>query len=464
MGSRRSGKSSIQRVVFGNISPHQTLFLEPTNTLDIKHVANNAFLSFQIWDFPGDFEVTDTVEYGGVALTDEQIFGAAVALVFVLDAQDEPYSEALAKLHATVVRASKVNPDISFEIFVHKVDGELFLSEEHKIDCQREIHDQLSLEPGFGAHQVHLNFHLTSIYDHSIFEAMSKVVQKLVPQLPVIENLMNYLVATSGAEKAFVFDVISKVYLATDSNPVDLASYELCSDMIEVVSEISMIYGANNTDDPAHITQQGGGSTSSENSSDKSSNITVNSQSPNTESGNEINLGQTTTINPNPKHQQNVTQTNTNVDGSSSSSSMKEIDESSTQQNNRFTEQKGGYSANDGMTSVVSTTLRNSVQSSLQNSVQSSLQSSLQSSSQNSETSAGSGNTVFLPQHNTMKTAGSSIKLNNGMVLYMREIDTHLALVCLLRKEHFNKQGLLDYNVDRFRHAIFEVFQKPLTK
>jgi Holliday junction resolvasome RuvABC ATP-dependent DNA helicase subunit len=33
MGPPRSGKSSIQRVVFYKMSPHETLFLESTNTL-----------------------------------------------------------------------------------------------------------------------------------------------------------------------------------------------------------------------------------------------------------------------------------------------------------------------------------------------------------------------------------------------------------------------------------------------
>lgn len=33
-----------------------------------------------------------------------------------------------------------------------------------------------------------------SIYDHSIFEAVSKVVQKLIPQLPTLENLLNILI------------------------------------------------------------------------------------------------------------------------------------------------------------------------------------------------------------------------------------------------------------------------------
>lgn len=36
MGARRSGKSSIQKVVFHKISPHETLFLESTNEVRVK--------------------------------------------------------------------------------------------------------------------------------------------------------------------------------------------------------------------------------------------------------------------------------------------------------------------------------------------------------------------------------------------------------------------------------------------
>ena len=36
----------------------------------------------------------------------------------------------------------------------------------------------------------------------------------------------------------------------------------------------------------------------------------------------------------------------------------------------------------------------------------------------------------------------SIIKLNNGMVLYLREVNKYLALVSLLRQENFDKHGL----------------------
>jgi hypothetical protein len=34
-----------------------------------------------------------------------------------------------------------------------------------------------------------------------------------------------------------------QIYVATDSSPVDMQSYELCCDMIDVVIDVSCIYG-----------------------------------------------------------------------------------------------------------------------------------------------------------------------------------------------------------------------------
>ncbi|XP_068505131.1 ras-related GTP-binding protein C isoform X3 [Syngnathus scovelli] len=234
MGRRRSGKSSIQKVVFHKMSPNETLFLESTNKIYKDDISSSSFVNFQIWDFPGQVDFCDPT------FDSEMIFNGTGALIFVIDAQDD-YMDALEKLQATVSRAYKVNPDINFEVFIHKVDG---LSDDHKIETQRDIHQRANDDLADASlEKVHLSFYLTSIYDHSIFEAFSKVVQKLIPQLPTLENLLNIFISHSGIEKAFLFDVVSKIYVATDSSPVDMQSYELCCDMIDVVIDISCIYG-----------------------------------------------------------------------------------------------------------------------------------------------------------------------------------------------------------------------------
>lgn len=50
--------------------------------------------------------------------------------------------------------------------------------------------------------------------------------------------------------------------------------------------------------------------------------------------------------------------------------------------------------------------------------------------------------TVDETEVNTFNNQSSSlIKLNNGTVLYLREVNKFLALVCILREENFQKQG-----------------------
>jgi Ras-related GTP-binding protein C/D len=40
--------------------------------------------------------------------------------------------------------------------------------------------------------------------------------------LALLEKLLDGLIGSCGMEKAFLFDVVSKIYVATDSNPVDM--------------------------------------------------------------------------------------------------------------------------------------------------------------------------------------------------------------------------------------------------
>lgn len=218
------------------MSPHETLFrLEATQGLERAVVDHTPLCRFTVWDFPGDY-------YG----EDEDVFGGSTSLIFVVDAQDEPYDHVLQSFTNAVTRALELNPNIVIEVFINKVDGELFLSDESKYDCRRDIMTQVTdelTEAGVSPDSVHIRYHLTSIYDHSIYEALSRVVQRLIPQLPTLENLLSVLVSTCSMEKAYLFDVVSKLYISTDPGPVDMQSVELCSDMIDVVLDVSGIYG-----------------------------------------------------------------------------------------------------------------------------------------------------------------------------------------------------------------------------
>lgn len=190
-------------------------------------------MDFQVWDFPGQVDFLDPT------WDVHHIFGERGALIYVIDAQDE-YLDAIIHLNSAILHLQQHFPCLNIEVFIHKVDG---LSDDFKLDTQREIvqrvQDELS-DAGF--ENAPVSFHLTSIYDHSIFEAFSKVVQKLITQLPSLEGLLNLLSHNCKFEKAYLFDVMSKIYVATDTTPVDMGAYEICSDYIDMVVDMSEIY------------------------------------------------------------------------------------------------------------------------------------------------------------------------------------------------------------------------------
>ena len=130
-------------------------------------------------------------------------------------------------------------------------------------------------------------------------------------------------------EKSYLVDVKTKLYIATDSNPSDVHTYELCSDLVDVVIDVSYIYGV--------------------------------------------------------KHPER---------GSSG---------------------KSGHGA--------------------------------------SSVSAVEWATPYDEQ------SASAIRLNSGMVLYLREVSELLALVCIMREEYFFKRSLLDYNIDCLRVSLGKVMR-----
>ncbi|KAF9243456.1 Gtr1/RagA G protein conserved region-domain-containing protein [Melanogaster broomeanus] len=237
MSHYRSGKSSILQVLFKNLPPKQTFYLEPTMRVT-KH-AFDTVIPLEIWDCPGNI----TVDSIGAPLSDFS------TIVFVIDIRDL-YQQPVAKLVEFIVAAFQINPNINLEVFVHKAEK---LQEDDKIENFRQIHervmDRLADEsPEY--EQVPLNFHLTSVYDHSLQEAFSRVVHKLIDSLPYLEDLLNVFCSNTSSPKAFLFDTTSKLYVATDASPVDQATHTLCCDYLQMLNSFGPLYKSNADPDP----------------------------------------------------------------------------------------------------------------------------------------------------------------------------------------------------------------------
>ena len=71
----------------------------------------------------------------------------------------------------------------------------------------------------------------------------------MMQQNNLLSNLLDHLTLNCRFEKAYLFDVFNKIYLAIDSSPMEAQTYEICSDMIDVVLDMSGIYGDENNND-----------------------------------------------------------------------------------------------------------------------------------------------------------------------------------------------------------------------
>lgn len=264
----------------------------------------------------------------------------------------------------------------------------------------QQVSDELA-DAGVMPDSVQISYHLTSIYDHSVFEAFSRVVQKLIPQLPTLENLLNVLVSTCAMEKAYLFDVASKLYISTDSSPVDMQSVELCSDMIDVVLDVSGIYGLSGEgggeDGGGEKVKLGGGDgmdTTLPGESLTSADV-VASKNTDESDGNALPLG-------GDDHTQN-------------SNSGAPID----------------YISN-GKDELVGTLISQGISALVEN----------------EDIEKEEGDSAYDSE------SASVIRLSKGMVLYMKEVDTMLALVCLTRSDNFRKRNLINYNIRCLKKAL----------
>jgi len=341
---------------------------------------------------------------------DDQIFSKATALIFVLDAQDEPYDHVLQSFTDTVTRAVRANPTIAVEVFVHKVDGELFLSDEAKYDCRRDVMQQVADEladAGLSHDAIPISYHLTSIYDHSVFEAFSRVVQRLIPELPTLEHLLNVLVSTCSMEKAYLFDVASKLYISTDSSPVDMQSVELCSDMIDVVLDVSGIYGMGGT-----------GSNGNIKNGNKQLDMPSGLEDGKEDHGDEALFGG--------DHQ------------AGDELGMHELGAAVDPDDPNALDMSGAN--NEAAMAGEDDELLGKLVGQSPPSIEDE-----EDEEGNDADAAGSAYD---------SESSSTIHLSNGMVLYLKEVDTMLALVCLTRAENFRKKSLINYNIGCLKKAL----------
>lgn len=249
-GLKRSGKSSILRVLFNKLSPHEAGYIEPTNQPYFLPKSANPLMNFRIAEIPGSWsswEDADTL--------DELFFGQCQSLILVIDSSSDDIPPAVFSLAKRMIgRALRVRENrLNIHLFLNKVDAnyrfdpDSVQTESNKASFMQgivgRISDEVKSYLGTGS-EIELDAHCTSIFDNSIHEAFSKVVQRPLLANGKIEQLLDTIVSTCRLEKAVLFDLVSKITFGSDSSQIDSGTFSLMQDLLEVIIDMISIYGS----------------------------------------------------------------------------------------------------------------------------------------------------------------------------------------------------------------------------
>ncbi|KAJ2746423.1 GTP-binding protein gtr2 [Coemansia sp. BCRC 34301] len=229
MGVPRSGKTSILSVIFEEMAPYDTMGMLPSQQRMSYHLVTGVM----IYDFPGIDDYSET-QYN--TLSPSVYEGEYTSLVYVIDSQGDVQAS-LSTLFSIMRTAQSVNADIPINIFIHKVD---WVSEELKMDIFQDIQNRVMKNMSYEfLNSTFVTFFLTSIFDESVREALSRVVRRLVPNYSSLETILNSFCSKSSLDKVFLFDVSTKIYLATDSSPTEGQMYMFGCQTLDVIEDIA---------------------------------------------------------------------------------------------------------------------------------------------------------------------------------------------------------------------------------
>ena len=205
-GASKSGKTSIKKVIFEKKYPYETVYNEPTDKPESLQVDSLGYFYLNLTEFPSSFSSKDANEY-------DKYLSKAQSLIFIIDTQN-PLNTQYDYLKNVIPALSKYKSSISLYVFLHKIDNtnagqtDYYKQRDEISSTVEQICKEANLS------DLKVSYFATSIYNSSLFEAFSKIFQN-IPQNKNLSALIDHLAAQS---------------------------YEICSDFIDLVLDVSGIY------------------------------------------------------------------------------------------------------------------------------------------------------------------------------------------------------------------------------
>jgi len=193
MGLSNAGKTCIYERVFEGKKPWELIHQTATKGISYKDYEIGQMTKPIIWDLGGQQQYLD--EYHGPLR--KNIFRKASILLYVVDITDyDRFDNARIEFEWSANQILSYNPSAKLNVFLHKID--LIHNKESVISHIKDV---------FSKNLSHdINYHLTSIFDESLFKAWSDIIREISPKSIFINTILKQLKNQKGVKDALVIE------------------------------------------------------------------------------------------------------------------------------------------------------------------------------------------------------------------------------------------------------------------
>ena len=239
-----SGKTSIKRVIFDKIQPYEVELNKTSNQYFNSKIYSFGYCKLNITEFPSSSSYQNDYKEYDKHLTICDI------LIFVIDYKKYNLStqEQTEYFKNNIIPIMSKYKSISLYIFIHTIDNynaNSILQTQYSDEIKNSIIKTYS-EMNINIDELKNKFFITSIYNSTLYEAFSTILQNLIPQKKNLPILINEFAKNSAIDNAYLFDIKNKFCLAFHNSTLKKVNvFDICLSMIDFALEMSNIYEEN---------------------------------------------------------------------------------------------------------------------------------------------------------------------------------------------------------------------------
>ena len=243
-----SGKTSIRRVIFDKIPPYEVELSKQASQYYHSQLYSFGYCKLNITEFPSLFSFEKNFKEA------ENYLIKCDILIFIIDYKKYNLStqDHINYFKNNILPILNKYKKISLYIFIHNIDNyntNSILQSQYneEVNCIKNEIIQIykNYNKTFNIDDFKKNFFITSIYNSTLYEAFSTILQNIIPQYQNLCILIEEVCKNCCIDNAYLFDINNKFCLAYNSSLKKVNMFDICLNMIDFAVEMGNIYEEN---------------------------------------------------------------------------------------------------------------------------------------------------------------------------------------------------------------------------